>query len=196
MKFKVKDLIQLGIFAAIYFVLVGISGLICVLIFPGYSFLYIPVIAALLAGTIFMLTAVKIQCFGAITFLATIMGLFFFLSGLFPSALIPAIGFGLLADLIAYFFKYKHRGGLLLSYIVFSFSNFGPILPLLFNPQEYAEQLLIRGKDHSYVNRVFSLLFENAWLVVLIGTIVAAILGGLFGLRMLNKHFKKAGVIK
>lgn len=196
MKYKVKDLIQLGIFAALYFIMVGISGLICILIFPGYSFLYIPVIAALLSGTIYMLTAVKIQQFGAITFLALIMGLFFFFSGLFPSALLPAVGFGLLADVIAYLFKYKHRGGLLASYIVFSFSNFGPILPLLFNPDEYVDQLLVRGKDQSYINHIFSLLFENAWLVVFVGTIVAAILGGLFGLRMLNKHFKKAGVIK
>lgn len=196
MKFNIKDLIQLGIFAAIYFILVGISGLICILVFPGYSFLYIPVIAALLSGTIFMLTAVKIQKFGAITFLATVMGLFFFISGLFPQALLPAIGFGLLADIIAYFSHYERKWGLLFSYIIFSFSNFGPILPLLFDPEDYVDQLLIRGKDHSYINQVFSLLFENAWLVVLLGTIIAAILSGLFGIHMLNKHFRKAGVVK
>ncbi|MBG9983673.1 MptD family putative ECF transporter S component [Aerococcaceae bacterium DSM 111022] len=195
MSLKLKDLINIGIYAAIYFVMVGIAALICVFLIPGYSYVYIPVPTALISGTVFMLAAARIQKFGAITIMATVMGLFFFVSGLFPNAILPAVLFGLLADSIAYIFKYKSKKGLLLSYVVFAFSNIGPIIPMIINPESYAIQLADRGKDASYISAAFSSLLDNTWLIVIIGTIIAAIIGGLFGQKMVRKHFKKAGIV-
>lgn len=194
-KLKTPDLISIGVYSALYFVVVAIAAMLCVFLIPGYSFVFIPIIAALLAGTVFFLMVAKVQKFGAITIMASIMGLFFFLSGRFPYSLIPAIGFGLLADLVAKAVNYKNKKGLMVSYILFSYGPIGPILPLFFFPQFYIQDLISRGRDASYIQSAFqSIGGATAW-IVFIGILIAAIIGGIFGQKMLKKHFEKAGIV-
>ena len=57
---QIKDFISIGVFTAMYFIMVAISALLVVFILPGYSYVFIPVISALLSGTIFMLMAAKV----------------------------------------------------------------------------------------------------------------------------------------
>lgn len=196
MQFSVRQLIQSGIYAAIYFILVTISGLICVFLIPGYSYVYIPIVSAFLSGSIYMLTALRVKSFGAITFLSFIVGLFFLLSGIFPNAFLPAIFFGLMADLIAKWGDYHQKSKLLLSYCVFAYSNIGPIVPMMLQPDAYAEQLAERGKDIDYIQTAFSSLIEHTWIIVIIGTFIAALVGGYFGLKIIIKHFRNAGLIE
>ncbi|AYW48429.1 ABC transporter permease [Tetragenococcus osmophilus] len=192
---RTSDLIFIGIYTALYFVLVGVAEMIVVLAIPGYSYSYSPVLAALITGTIFMLMAAKVPKFGAITIMGSVLGVFFFLSGLFPFALIPSVVSALLADIIAYAFRYKSRLGLLLSYIVFSFNTTGPVIQLLFLTDSYVTNLRERGKDSAYIENVFASISNYTGLIVFVLLIIAAIVGGLFGQRMVKKHFKKAGVV-
>lgn len=192
---KTPDLISIGVYSALYFLLVGVSAMITVFLIPGYSFVFIPVIAALLSGTVFALMVAKVPKFGAITIMATIMGLFFFLSGRFPFSLIPSVGFGLLADLIALGFRYKSKKGLLLSYVIFSYGTTGPIIPFFFFPQYYAQDLIERGRDMAYVEGAFSNIANYTTVIIIVLILVAAIVGGLFGQRMMKKHFEKAGIV-
>ncbi|AYW44800.1 MptD family putative ECF transporter S component [Tetragenococcus koreensis] len=192
---RTTDLISIGIYSALYFVLVGIAEMLVVLLIPGYSYSYSPVLAALLTGTIFMLMAAKVPKFGAITIMGSVLGIFFFLSGLFPSALIPGVISALLADIIAYVFKYKSKMGLLLSYIVFSFNTVGPVVQLLFSTDSYVTNLKERGKDAAYIENVFASIADYTGIVVFVLLIIAAIIGGLFGQRMMKKHFEKAGIV-
>ncbi|MDN6640308.1 MAG: MptD family putative ECF transporter S component [Tetragenococcus sp.] len=192
---RTADLISVGIYSALYFVLVGIAEMLVVLLIPGYSYSYSPVLAALLAGTIFMLMAAKVPKFGAITIMGSVLGIFFFLSGLFPFALIPSVISALLADIIAYAFKYKSKMGLLLSYIVFSFNTTGPVIQLLFSPDSYVAKLKERGKDAAYIENVFANIADYTGIIVFVLLIIAAVIGGLFGQRMMKKHFKKAGIV-
>lgn len=192
---RTSDLISIGIYTAIYFGLVAIAAMIMVLIIPGYSYSYIPVLAALLTGTIFMLMVAKVPKFGAITIMGSVMGVFFFLSGLFPLAIIPSVLFALLADGIAYAFKYKSRKGLLFSYVVFSFNPVGPVYQLLFSEDTYINDLAELGRDVSYIENVFSTITNYTTLVVVVLLILAAVIGGVFGQRMMKKHFEKAGIV-
>lgn len=192
---QIKDLVSIGVYTAIYFVGVAIAALLCVFIVPGYSYVYIPIVTALLSGVVFMLMAAKVPKFGAITIMGSIMGLFFFISGRFPLALIPSVLISLIADGVAYLFKYKSKKGLLLSYIIFSFSTMGPVLPLIFMPEYYAQDLLQRGKSMEYVLSAFESITTSTVVILFVGTIVAAIIGGLFGQRMMKKHFEKAGIV-
>lgn len=192
---RTSDLISIGIYTAIYFGLVAIAAMIMVLIIPGYSYSYIPVLAALLTGTIFMLMVAKVPKFGAITIMGSVMGVFFFLSGLFPLAIIPSVLFALLADGIAYAFKYKSRKGLLFSYVVFSFNPIGPVYQLLFSQDTYINDLAGLGRDVSYIENVFSTITDYTTLIVVVLLIAAAVIGGLFGQRMMKKHFEKAGIV-
>lgn len=192
---RTSDLIFIGIYTALYFVLVGIAEMIVVVAIPGYSYSYSPVLAALLTGTIFMLMAAKVPKFGAITIMGSVLGIFFFLSGLFPLALIPSVTSALLADIIAYIFRYKSKLGLLLSYIVFSFNTTGPVIQLLFSPDSYVANLKERGKDAAYIENVFADITNYTGIIVFVLLIIAAIIGGLFGQRMMKKHFQKAGIV-
>lgn len=192
---QMKDLITIGVYTAMYFLIVALSALLVVFIIPGYSYVFIPVISALLAGTIFMLMAAKVPRFGAITIMGSIMGIFFFIMGRFPGALLICIAIALLADGLAYLFKYKSRKGLLLSYLVFSFSTIGPVIPMFIFPNIYINELVEHGRDPSYIEGIFSSISQNTFIALVIGIFIAALIGGLFGQRMMKKHFKKAGIV-
>lgn len=192
---QMKDLISIGVYSAIYFILVGLAATFTVLIIPGYSYAFIPVASALVTGTIFMLLVAKVPRFGAITIMGSIMGIFFFIVGRFPGATLVALLFALLADLIAFAFKYKSKIGLLISYIVFSFSLVGPVIPMFLFPNFYMDQLVDQGRDANYIEGVFSTVSEYTTIILVVLIVLMAIIGGLFGQRMMKKHFEKAGII-
>lgn len=192
---QLKDLIAVGVSTALYFIMVAIAAMPVVLLLPGYSYVFIPVSAALLTGTIFMLMVAKVPRFGAITIMGSIMGIFFFIMGRFPGALVICVLIALLSDLLAYFFKYKSKKGLLASFIVFSYSTIGPVIPLFLFPNLYVSELAEVGKDATYIQNIFSSISQNTFYLLIVGIFVAAIIGGLFGQRMMNKHFKKAGIV-
>lgn len=192
---QIKDLISVGVYTALYFIMVAISALIVVFIIPGYSYVFIPIISALLTGTIFMLMVAKVPRFGAITIMGSIMGIFFFIMGRFPGALVICILIALIADLIALIFKYKSRVGLMLSYLIFSFSTIGPVIPLFIFPNVYVDELISVGKDEAYIASAFANISQNTFYILIIGIILASIVGGIFGQNMMKKHFEKAGIV-
>lgn len=192
---QIKDLISVGVYTALYFIMVAISALIVVFIIPGYSYVFIPIISALLTGTIFMLMVAKVPRFGAITIMGSIMGIFFFIMGRFPGALVICILIALIADLIALVFKYKSRVGLMLSYLIFSFSTIGPVIPLFIFPNVYVDELISVGKDEAYIASAFANISQNTFYILIIGIILASIVGGIFGQNMMKKHFEKAGIV-
>jgi energy-coupling factor transport system substrate-specific component len=194
-KLGIKDLITVGIYTGIYFFIVGISAMIISFMIPGYSYIFIPVLAALLSGSVFMLMVSKVPRFGAITIMGSIMGLWFLVMGRSIGSLLLSVVIALIADGIAYLFKYSSEKGLLLSYVIFSFSSIGPVVPMFLFPTIYADKLLANGKDVNYVINAFSDFTQYTFVFLIIGIIIAAILGGIFGQRMLVKHFKKAGIV-
>lgn len=191
---QMKDLISIGIYTALYFVMVALSNIVLFII-PGYSYVFIPIIAALLAGTIYMLMVAKVQKFGAITIMGLMMGLNFFLTGRFPPSLFIAVGFALLADLIAYVSKYQSRKAILGSYVVFSFNTVGPVLPMFVFPEIYINHLVNQGRDAAYIENAFADITQTTFIILVVGIIVAALVGGLFGQRMIKKHFERAGIV-
>lgn len=127
-KLTFPDLISIGVFTAIYFVLVTIATFASALLLPGVSNIFLPAIAALISGSVYMLLAAKLQKFGGITIMGLVMGLFFFVSGHFVLSFAANILFGVLADWVASLGKYYDRKLLFVSYILFSFGLTGPIL--------------------------------------------------------------------
>lgn len=102
---KAKDIISTAVYSVLYFIVVALSAMVCVFILPiifpflTYPYLYIPVLAALFSGTIYMLLAARVQKFGAITLMALLMGIFFLF--VFPYAFFVSLLVGLAADLVA-----------------------------------------------------------------------------------------------
>lgn len=193
---RIKDLVSIGVYSALYFITVGISAMLTLFILPGYSYVFIPVVAALISGSVFMLMIAKVQRFGALSIMGTIMGMFLMFMGRFPGALLISVLISVIADSIAYAFKYKSKIGLLISYIVFSFGLIGPVLPMFIFPNMYIGQLVEQGRDQAYIEGVFANISQTTFIILIIATIIAAIISGLFGQKMMKKHFRKAGIIQ
>ena len=160
-KLMIQDLISIGVFTAIYFVLVTIATFATSAIIPGLSYVLIPAVSALISGCVYMLLVVKIQKFGAIRIMGLVMSIFFFSSGHFILSFVTNIVFAIIADLIGYISKYKNKAMILLSYIVFSYGLMGPVLPMWFLKDLYVSNLVARGKDAVYIERLFEYILQN-----------------------------------
>lgn len=194
-KIQLKDLISIGVYTAIYFIICALAAGLTVLIIPGYSYAFIPVITSLLAGTIYMLMVAKVPKFGAISIMGSIMGIFFLIVGRFPGATVIAIAISILADVIAYLFKYRNKVGVLFSYIIFSYSLIGPVVPMIFFPSFYQDQLIEQGRDAAYIEGVFQSVSEYTLIILVVSILIMSVIGGVFGQRMMKKHFEKAGIV-
>ena len=193
-KLTVPDLISVGVFTALYFVLVTVATFTCALL-PGVGNIVPPALAALISGSVYMLLAAKLQKFGGSTIMGLVMGLFFFVSGHFVLSFAANIVCGLLADLIAARDKFRSKKLLLVSYVVFSYGLTGPILPLWFMKDAYIANLTARGKDAAYIDTLFAPINNGSFVAAMAAILVCAVLGGLFGQRMMKKHFEKAGIV-
>lgn len=193
-KLEVSDLITIGVFAALYFVMVCIATLVSTLFTSGFGSIFLPAITALISGCVYMLLAARLGKFGGITVMGVIIGLFLFISGHFVLSFIASIMFPVAADLIARAGKYKSKALLLVSYVVFSYGLTGPILPLWFMKDAYVASLQARGKDAAYIDGVFANINTGTFFISMIAILVCAVLGGWFGQRMMKKHFIKAGI--
>lgn len=86
-KLTIPDLISIGVFTALYFVLIAIATFASAALVPGFSNVLLPGVAALISGCVYMLMVAKVPHIGAITVMGTVIGLFLFVSGHFASAL-------------------------------------------------------------------------------------------------------------
>lgn len=75
-KLTVPDLISIGVFTALYFVLVTIATFGSAAIAPGFNNVILPAVCALISGCVYMLLAAKLQKFGGISVMGIVMGLF------------------------------------------------------------------------------------------------------------------------
>ena len=174
--------------------LVTIATFTCALL-PGVGNILLPALAALISGSVYMLLAAKLQKFGGISIMGLVMGLFFFVSGHFVLSFAANIVCGLLADWVAKLGNYRSKKLLLVSYVVFSYGLTGPILPLWFMKDAYIANLTARGKDAAYINTLFAPINSGSFAACVVLILVCAVLGGVFGQKMMKKHFEKAGIV-
>ena len=193
-KLTVPDLISIGVFTALYFVLVTVATFACALL-PGVGNILLPAVAALICGSVYMLLVAKLQKFGGVTIMGLVMGLFFFVSGHFVLSFAANIVCGVLADFIASRGQYKSKKLLLASYVIFAYGLTGSILPLWFMKDAYLANLTARGKDATYINTLFAPINTGSFFASMAAILVCAVIGGIFGQRMMKKHFEKAGIV-
>ena len=171
-KLKGKDLINVGIYAAIYCVIMTAVAML------GFIPIMMPmlcVLVPLLGGIPMMLFMTKVNKFGMITIYSIIVGLFLWVTGMGYWPFIFGIVFGFIADLIAKSGNYKNSKKTIASYAVFSLIIFGNFVPLLINAEEY---FLTRQS------------FGEAYIT----SLVCGTIGGFIGKAILKKHFVKAGI--
>ncbi|MBO0469418.1 MptD family putative ECF transporter S component [Enterococcus sp. DIV0242_7C1] len=190
-KLKIQDFISIGIYTAIYFLIVSIALAILTFTIPTFNNVLIPSATALFAGIVYLLVIQRIPRFGAITIMGSVMGLFFLISGHFPLSFLPSIICAVAADLLQYKTRLPQKARTVISYTVFSFGLMGPVLPLWFMKNAYIDALIARGKDSVYIEKVFTPITTGMFYFCTIAVIVCSVLGILIGQKIYVKHFDK-----
>lgn len=189
-KMNVKDLVNVGIFTDIYFVLFYICGMTGLV--PFMAVFYTPLLA-LIAGIPCVLFFTKTEKFGMVTIMGVLMGLIIFLMGYGYYGLILGICCGLVADLIMKAGKYKSWKMMVLGYAVFCEWAIGTQLPMFIMGDAYVEMYRSSQGD-AYADALSALVKGYMVPVVIVVIAVCAVIGAYIGKAVLNKHFKRAGI--
>ena len=190
-KLQAKDLINVGLFTVLYFVL----GC-CVAIPIGFVPIFLPVLGALwtlITGIPFMLFAVRAKKFGMVTLMAILSGALMGFTGMGFWGVPMGVIFGFLGDKLMQSGAYKSAKKTILGYGVFSLWMVGTYIPMYFMVEQSRADFAA-GFGEEYADRVMSVMPTWSIVLVIAGIFGCAILGGLLGKAILKKHFVKAGI--
>ena len=187
----VRDLVNVGIFAALYIVLSFLSS----------SIGYIPALIVFSTGSIALVTSIPLFLFFSKVKRSILCGLIF--CGFFGTAMfvmgqgILMLTISLLVGLLAgscIKFIGKSFAGLFSANIVMSFMSSSMMLPLWTSTEEYLEYTRTMC-DAGYVAKLAEL-SQSPWPLVAIYAfgILGAIVGGLVARRVMKKHFERIGL--
>lgn len=190
-RIDVKDLVNTGIFAVIYFILFFISGMTGFI--PVMTVFY-PVVLAVLGGIPCILFFTKINKFGLITIFCLLMGIITFVMGYGPYAIATSLVCGLIADLIMKAGDYKSWKHILFGYCIFSEWVIGSQLIMFIMKDAYLDNYRSSQGD-AYADAVSS--FVNYYMIpiVIVLVFIGSIIGAYIGKAVLKKHFKRAGIV-
>ena len=189
-----KDVITVGIFSAIYFVinfafmlLSGLHPLLWILM-PGFI--------ALFTGIPYLMMCAKVQKVGSVLLMGLITGLIYYVTGQFTVVILVSFVLACgLAELTRGLTHYRSMAGNLVSFVLFSVGMLGSPLPIWLMRDEFLQRITEQGMPADYVNTLAAL-SSNVMLVVLfLAPVVGAVIGGLIARAMFRKHFEKAGLV-
>ena len=188
---KPKDLITVGVFTAMYFVVFFGFGMLG-LFGPAVHAIGI-VLGSLANGIVFALYFTRIRKPGMIFLTGIISSLLMVLTGHAWTTLVTAAVFSILAEIVLARGRYRSARASALAYGVFSLWVAGPILPLYYQHDAYIADIGKKMGD-GYA-RAWETLFSPAFLLGLLAVVfVSSFLGGRLGQKMLRKHFMRAGI--
>lgn len=190
-KLNTKDLINVGIFTALYFVIVFVVA------FVGYipiMMVVMPALCALIGGIPFMLFLTRTKKFGMVTIMGILLGLLTFLLGRPWLSILCGVAAGLAADLYLKSGEYRSIKRAPLGCGLFSLWIVGMALPLFFGYRDAYLESMRPGYGDAYVEALSGL--TPSWMFyVMVATIfLGGLLGGMLGTKILRKHFVKAGM--
>ena len=190
-KLTTKDLIAAGAFAAIYLVLLTV---LAVMVLPIVPVLYLatPLIAGIVLGTVYLLYCVKVPKTGAIFILALLVGAITSMASIYP--LIAAAVWGVVAEGIAAGKRRRSPNALAASYCVFNLTSMGPFFSLLLAKDAFLSTC-VTYYGQEYADTIDRLTPDCIIAVFVVLALLGGILGGMFGKKLLKKHFAKVGAV-
>lgn len=188
-KLNGKDLINVGVFTAIYFVIImalAMLGFIPIFM-PTYS-----VLMPLCGGIVFMLFLTKVKKFGMILTMSILLGILMWLTGMSYYALVLGTLAGLVAEFVYKSGDYRSAKKAVIAHGFFSLWVWSNYIPLFFFADKYWSTRQNFGQE--YIEALTKLM--PVWMcpVHFVLCFLSGVLGGLLGLKILKKHFKKAGI--
>lgn len=189
-KLNGKDLINVGVFTAIYTVVMMAIAML------GYVPIFIPlysILMPLFGGIVLMLFLTKVKKFGMIFLMSILLGILMWLTGMSWYALAFGTVLGLIAEFIYKSGEYKSSKKAVLAYGVFSIWVWTNYIPIFFCPEKYWSTRQDFGQE--YIDTLQRLMPMWMCPVLFAACFVFGLLGGWLGLKILKKHFAKAGIV-
>ena len=177
---NVRDLVNVGLFSVLIFIATFLSGMIGFIpvLMPVVPFVY-----GIVSGPVWML------------FIQTIVvTLAFVATGHGPWVLLTAVIGGLLGEVVLRNGRYKSVKHARLAFSVQSIYGLGNWLPIYFARDAYIRQMLDMGYGEEYTQKMMSVLPNWTLPLIVILGMLGAYIGCTIGIRMLKKHFVKAGM--
>lgn len=189
-----RDLITIGIFSAIYFVLnfaAMITGFVPVL------WLLLPGVAGILTGIPFMLMESKVRKPGAVLIMGAITALLYFVTGQFTVLLLITFAAAcILSEVYRAFTKYDNNFvHMTISYIIFCYGMLGSPMAIWVYKDSFLAQIQQNGMSAEYVQSLSGLISTPMFIGLCISPIVGGFVGAMIAKGLFRKHFKKAGIV-
>ena len=189
MRLETRDLINVGVFTVIYFVVLFITGMLGifspVVMFVGFA------LGLLLNGPVVALYLARTPKMGALTLLSLIVGLLLFLTG--HPWITPVISTlaGLAGD--AAFARVRGSWRMPVAYAFLSLLYLAPLMPVLYNSADYFDYIA-EDMGREYADSMAS--FLQPWTIPLWGVVVfaLALIGGRVGVMVGRRSFTRAGL--
>ena len=191
-KLKIKDLVTIGVFTVIYFVLMFLSGMIGIV---PILYLAYPTVAGIITGIVIMLFMAKVQKPGGLFILGLICSFIVIAMGNTYVILVHALISMAIAEIIRKTGGYKSFKYNMLSFAIFNTWICGFLMQVLLAKDKVIEIAETRGMGYAYIMKLIALLNLSSMILVYIGAIVGGIIGAYIGKAFLKKHFEKAGII-
>lgn len=190
-QFSVRDLVNAGVFSLLVVMATWVAGMIG---FIPIMMPLVPFACGLVSGPVFMLYATKIDKFGMILIMGIVFALVFSLSGhgalVFPLIII----FSLISEYIIRKGQYKSVKYARLSYMAFMLFGAANLLPLYLARDAARAALIAQGYGKEYTDKLLAVLPTWSFVPVVLLGLLGGYIGCTIGIKMLNKHFKKAGM--
>ena len=191
-RINTKDLINVGIFTALYVVIAMAAAMIG---FIPILMVIMPAVSAFFGAIPFMLFLTRVNKFGMVTIMGVLLGIITVLLGRPLPAILFGIGAGLLADLYLKGTNYNSASKGAIGCGIFSLWILGMTLPLFFGWHDAYMEMYRSGYGDAYVDTLSALTPDWMFFVYIVMVLVAGWLGGLVGSKVLKKHFVKAGMV-
>lgn len=189
-----RDLITIGIFSAIYFVLnfvAMITGFVPVL------WLLLPGVAGILTGIPFMLMESKVRKPGAILIMGAITALLYFVTGQFTVLLLITFAVAcILAEVYRAITKYYNNFiHMTISFIIFCYGMLGSPMAIWVYKDSFLAQIQQNGMSAEYVQSLSGLISTPMFIGLCVSPIIGGIVGAMIAKGLFRKHFRKAGIV-
>lgn len=187
-----RDLINVGIFSALYFVITFGSGMVG---FAGPQFMFLGwFIAAIANGIVLALYVARTPKLGALALVGGLNGLMFMFTGHYFSTFIGGLILGLIADLILTKTKLPINVAFPVAYAVFCTWITMPFVPLILDTDSYYADIAMR-MGQQYADSMAQIFQPWTIGVLAIGAFAVGLVGGVVGMRVSRKHFESAGLL-
>jgi len=189
-KLSVKDLINIGIFSAIYIVVM--MAIVTAMGTIPIFYLVAPFFVGIGCASVYMLMAMRVRKPGVALILSIMLALLF--TSMNWMASLFAIFCGLVAEWILNTAGRQNEAGIRKSFLAMSCATTGPYLGIVFMKQTFIDSTaLYYGQE--YAVKLDAL--TPTWIVFAIAglAVLGALVGNKFAKRVLGKHFKKAGIV-